>query len=189
MAIPSGTRQTAGYVATDIRSNMIDELRQRHPEVQVLVADCQQHMPFPDGHFDRVLAIHVLEHLPNLPAALAEMWRVCRPGTGRVSVVIPCEGGLAYSLARRISAQRVFERRYGQSYRWLIASEQINRLDKIVTELSRWFTITHRSFFPLGVPLVWMNLCVGLTLTPKARPDTSRVSRPNSASESTAKGT
>ena len=41
-------------------------------------------------------------------------------------VVIPCEGGLAYSLARRISAQRIFEKRYGMSYRFFIESEHIN---------------------------------------------------------------
>ena len=41
-------------------------------------------------------------------------------------VVIPCEGGLAYSLARRVSAQRIFEKRYGMSYRFFIESEHIN---------------------------------------------------------------
>ena len=65
--------------------------------------------------FDRALAIHVLEHLPDLPAALAEIHRLLKPA-GRFVVVIPCEGGLAYSLARRISAQRIFEKRYGMSY-------------------------------------------------------------------------
>ena len=159
--------QERAYVSVDIRTNMIDELRRRYPAVQGLVADCQQRMPFPDGQFDRILAIHVLEHLPNLPDALAEMQRLCNPLVGCVSVVIPCEGGLAYTIARRISAQRIFEKRYGQSYAWLIASEHINRPHEILREIRKRFRIVHRSFFPFGVPLVAPNLCIGLTLVPK----------------------
>ncbi|WP_205596742.1 methyltransferase domain-containing protein [Halostella salina] len=34
--------------------------------------------PFRDDTFDRVLAYSVLEHLPDLPAAMAEIHRVCR---------------------------------------------------------------------------------------------------------------
>jgi ubiquinone/menaquinone biosynthesis C-methylase UbiE len=36
------------------------------------------HLPFPDRAFDLVLAIEVLEHVADPPAALAELDRVCR---------------------------------------------------------------------------------------------------------------
>ncbi len=36
------------------------------------------HLPFPDGSFDLVLAIEVLEHVPDPVAALAELDRVAR---------------------------------------------------------------------------------------------------------------
>ena len=39
---------------------------------------------------DRVLAIHVLEHLPDLPRAVAEMHRLCNKATGKLYVVLPC---------------------------------------------------------------------------------------------------
>jgi ubiquinone/menaquinone biosynthesis C-methylase UbiE len=35
-------------------------------------------MPFEDGYFDRVIAIHVLEHLPDLPRALREISRLMK---------------------------------------------------------------------------------------------------------------
>ena len=84
--------------------------------MQTIVGDCQTRLPFEDGSFDRYLAIHVLEHLPNLPACIAEAWRLLDKDRGQFLAVIPCEGGLAYSLARRISAQRLFERTYGMPY-------------------------------------------------------------------------
>lgn len=157
--------QERGYHALDLRENMIAELVRRRPAIQGMVGDCQRRLDFPDGHFDRVIAIHVLEHLPDLPAAVREMRRVIAPG-GMLLAVIPCEGGLAYSLARRISAQRLFEARYKQSYSWFIEREHVNLPAEILEELSACFTVRRRSFFPLPLPFVFCNLCIGLALKP-----------------------
>ncbi len=159
--------QEQNYVALELRENMAEKIRSRFPKVRTAVADCQEHLPFSDGHFERVLAIHVLEHLPNLPAALREVHRVCNPLQGIFSVVIPCEGGCAYGLARRISAQRLFENRYHQSYDWFIQREHINRPREILDALAEHFETLHRAWFPLLVPSVELNLCIGLTLRPK----------------------
>jgi SAM-dependent methyltransferase len=159
--------QRRAYYALDIRANMLVELARRHPQVNSLVGDCQGRLDFPDGYFDRLLAVHVLEHLPDLPAAVRELKRLCNPADGQLSVVIPCEGGLAYALARRISARRIFEKRYRQSYDWFIEREHINRPAEILEELAPSFRVVHRSFFPLGLPVVTANLCIGLTLRPR----------------------
>lgn len=159
--------QLRNYTAIDLRGNMIESLRSRFPDVSAVVADCQKRMPFADGWFDRIIAIHVLEHLPDLPAAVAEMRRVCHPDRGSLSVVIPCEGGMAYGLARRISAQRVFETRYRQPYRWLISREHINRPYEIFEELLRHFVIEERTYWPIPLPLEACNLCIGATLKPR----------------------
>ena len=159
--------QRRNYVAVDIRQNMVDELKRRYPDIQAIRADCQERIDYPDGSIDRVLAIHVLEHLPDLPRAVTEMHRLCNKATGKLYVVLPCEGGLAYSLARRISAQRIFEKRYKQSYSWFIEREHINRPDEILFELGRLFEIEQTSYFPLLVPSVQLNLCIGLAARPK----------------------
>ena len=45
-------------------------------------------LPFPDGHFDRVLAAEILEHIPDDELAMAELARVLRPG-GTAAVTVP----------------------------------------------------------------------------------------------------
>jgi SAM-dependent methyltransferase len=45
-------------------------------------------MPFPDAHFDTVIAAEILEHIPEDEAAMAELARVVRPG-GMVAVTVP----------------------------------------------------------------------------------------------------
>jgi ubiquinone/menaquinone biosynthesis C-methylase UbiE len=163
-------RQEANYHALELRPNMSVEIKRRFPRVQTITGDCQEPIGFPDGYFDRILAIHVLEHLPNLPATVRELYRLCDKERGVLSIVIPCEGGLAYSLARKISAQRLFEKRYRQPYRWFIEREHVNRPREIQAELAPYFQVTHRKFFPLGVPAVFCNLVIGLTLKPRAEP-------------------
>ena len=152
------------YVALELRPDLAKKICDTFPSMQVVIGDCQERVDFPDNYFDRVLAIHVLEHLPNLPKALDEIRRLLRPG-GTFSVLIPCEGGFAYSLARNISARRIFEKRYRQSYDWFVACEHINRPDEILVELQSRFSIVHRMYFPLLAPIVALNLIIGLTLT------------------------
>lgn len=45
-------------------------------------------LPFPDGHFDRVVASEILEHIPDDERAMAELARVLRPG-GTAAVTVP----------------------------------------------------------------------------------------------------
>lgn len=154
------------YVTLELREEMAAEIRKRFPSVKTLVGDCQSYIPSEDQYFDRVLAIHVLEHLPNLPAALNQVHRVLK-NQGKFIVVIPCEGGLAYSMARNISARRIFEKRYNQSYDWLINVEHINRPKEMIEEIKKLFNVSHTTYFPLMVPSKELNLCIGLTLSKK----------------------
>jgi SAM-dependent methyltransferase len=160
--------QRRNYFALDLRDNMVERLKQRFPDVTACVGDCQARLDFADGYFDRILAIHVLEHLPNLPAAIREMHRLVDKQRGVFSIVIPCEGGWAYSLARRISSQRIFECRYKQPFRWFIEREHLNVPEEILAELEPYFRVVHRTFFPTWLPFVFANLCLGITLQPRS---------------------
>jgi SAM-dependent methyltransferase len=87
------------YTAMELREDWVKTIAQRFPQVKTICGDIEKRLPLEDESFDRIVAIHVLEHLRNLPQALVEIYRLIKP-TGYFSVVIPCEGGLAYSFAR-----------------------------------------------------------------------------------------
>jgi SAM-dependent methyltransferase len=151
------------YHCVELRENMAAELRRRFPSVHVLTADCQRQLPFDDGFFDRMIAVHVLEHLPDLPAAIKEAARLLKPG-GVFSIVIPCDPGLAYEVARKISSQRIFTRRYRMPYMWLMRREHLNSPREILSVLGNSFDEIDREYLPLRmIPLTQANLCIGAT--------------------------
>jgi SAM-dependent methyltransferase len=155
------------YHANELRHDLCEQLRAQYPSITVTEGDCQATFPYASRFFDRILAIHVLEHLPDLPKALREMRRIIKDD-GKMSVVIPCEGGMATAIARRISAKPHFEKRYpGQKYEWFIKAEHINLPKEILEELAVFFDIEHQYYYPLRIPSVEVNLFIGLTLSPR----------------------
>ena len=156
------------YHCIELRESMAEEIRRRYPGVVTVTGDCQKRIPYDDAWFDRVVVIHVLEHLPDLPAAVAEVERVLKPG-GTFSAVLPCDPGITYEIARKVSAERLFKARYKMPYRWLIRREHINSPAEILNVISRRFSIFNREYFPLIVPLVNLNLCIGVTARKVAR--------------------
>lgn len=149
------------YTANELRPEMAQRLQERFPGVKVLVGDLQKGLDYPAASFDRVLAVHVLEHLPDLPRALAEIDRLLAPG-GVLQAVLPCEGGLAYAVARRISAQRIFESRFKMAYAPIIACEHVSDADEIMAELAKRFDLGWKRFFPFSLLPWWtLNLVFG----------------------------
>lgn len=73
------SRRFGRYATTDLSGDHVD-----------LNADLCA-LPFADGSFDVVFASHVLEHIPDDHAAIAEIWRVLRPG-GRAILPVPLVG-------------------------------------------------------------------------------------------------
>jgi len=101
--------------AIDISSEMLRRARQLmhgHP----LAARCRiglgdlERLPFPDGFFDAVLAMGVLEYLTTHAVALREIARVLKPG-GHVVLTVPNRAS-AYHFARAayVAARRLVGR-------------------------------------------------------------------------------
>lgn len=164
--IPYENLKIQSYTILELRSQLVSDLKERYPHTDVIVGDCQK--PYAKkGSFDRVIAIHVLEHLPNLPEALRQMHYVLKR-KGVAHIVIPCEGSLAYSFCRKISAERLFHRLYHTDYRWFIKSEHINLPDEIIEEIEKYFVIRYKRYFPIPLPFQFCNIAIGMTLYPRS---------------------
>lgn len=44
--------------------------------------------PFPDNHFDEIIAIHLLEHVDDFLKTLEELYRILKPG-GKIKAIVP----------------------------------------------------------------------------------------------------
>jgi SAM-dependent methyltransferase len=154
------------YYAVEYRQNIVHDARKKYPRINIVEADCQQKLPFSDGYFARILAIHVLEHLPNLPSALQEVRRLLS-NTGKFIFVIPCLNSLTYKFAQRISAARIFRKRYNRDYSWFINREHINSPEEILPEIAKSFHIDQLAHFPSYLPIKHLNLCLGVICSPK----------------------
>jgi SAM-dependent methyltransferase len=78
--------QTMDYNASYAR---IAQLRARRYGLTLpIVVAAGEHLPYPDGAFDAVACLDVLEHVADVEAVLMEMYRVLRPG-GIVLTTVP----------------------------------------------------------------------------------------------------
>jgi SAM-dependent methyltransferase len=151
------------YHVLEFREEFCREIRKRLPESRVQCGDIHDRQPWESATFDRIVAIHVLEHLVDLPKALREIGRLLKPD-GVLDIVIPCEGGLAHTFARTISAERLFTRRFGMDFLPIHLNEHVNSYNEVIGLLRRGFVIEKQRYFPLRIPLPNLNVCAGFRL-------------------------
>jgi len=150
------------YYVADIRKNMLELVKLKYKEINIIECDIQKRMNFIDNYFQRINAIHVLEHLPNLPACIDEVFRLLHQD-GIFQVVLPCDPGIFYEFCRNISAKRIFEKRYNKNYDRFIQREHINSSKEIIGVISEKFETIDQNFFPFKIPSINFNLCIGIT--------------------------
>lgn len=102
------TRQDGiDHVGTDL-----DAARYRHIK-DIRVADITA-LPFPDADFDIILCSHVLEHVPDDAKAMAELYRVLRPGGAALLLTPFALDGAGTEEDPGIHDAAEQERRFGQ---------------------------------------------------------------------------
>lgn len=148
------------YCLTDASEAMLAQARAKYPSARYPALRTERQdakaLSYPDASFDRLIATHVLEHIPDPVTALTEWNRVVRPG-GVISLVLPCDPGMLWRLGRHFGPRRN-ARRAGLQYDYLMATEHINAIFNLVTLVRFHFADRDERWSPLRVPLADLNL-------------------------------
>lgn len=155
------------YVMTDGSSEVLD--RARIPETLRGKVECRTaratRLDFPDDAFDRVIATHVLEHLPAPHEVLREWLRVLKPG-GVLSLILPCDPGLAWRLGRYFGPRRK-ALEAGIDYDYWMAREHVNPITNLVTFVRHYFPERRERWWPFAfLPLPDVNLIYSVNAMP-----------------------
>lgn len=149
------------YIASDHDPKVIAWLEARDWDPRVEVRQLSgQTLPFEDNSIDRVIATHVLEHVPDPVGALMEWVRVIRPG-GVLSLILPCDPGLAWRTGRMLGPRRRAIAA-GLPYDYYMSVEHVNAIFNLRQIVRYHFPDRREKWWPLKVPVPDVNLIYGV---------------------------
>lgn len=150
---------TDRYIGVDIRLESLRRIRADFPDALLIQANSCA-LPFRSGSLGTILSVYAFEHIYHLSQTVSETVRVLEHG-GRLFLGLPCEGGLAWTLGRKLTSERTMSKRYNLDYKKYIKLEHCNTAGEVLTVLEKSLTLDRRTFFPLPfVPFIDTNLTV-----------------------------
>ena len=144
------------YVMTDLHPPMLEQAAKRADNRVTVEAQDATNLTYQADSFDRVIAAHILEHLPEPHKVIREWMRVLRPG-GTLSIVLPCDPGLAWRFGRMLGPRRTFTR-VGIDYDYWMAREHVNPINNLVSFLQYYFDNLQEQWLPMRIPSMDANL-------------------------------
>ena len=148
------------YHITDLNPSFLEKvnttIKDKYQRRILIEKEDATSLSFPDASFDRVIAAHVLEHLYYPHKVLREWTRVLKPG-GMLSLILPCDPGLAWRLGRYTMARRKFIKA-GIDYDYWMAREHVNPLNNLVSFIRFYFNDIQEEWRPFKIPLMDLNL-------------------------------
>jgi len=151
------------YTMTDIDEDALKVSKSRYADKRISIEREQgTALSYPNDTFDRLIAVHVLEHLPQPHLVLREWTRVVRSG-GVISILIPTDPGLAWRLGRNLGPKQRFNKRFG-NYDYIMAREHINSCINLVSLINHEFESQKLNWWPFLIPSVDINLFVSINI-------------------------
>jgi SAM-dependent methyltransferase len=151
------------YVVDNYSSYILTEYRQTgfispNGKIKFRVADVQN-LPFNDDSFDRTISTCLLHHLDNPKKALEEMRRETVP-SGLISILVPCDPGLAYRFAKSIGPSRKWRHVGITNPSFYHSSQHRNHLPGIDSTIQEVFSADElkTSYWPFRIKTWNMNL-------------------------------
>ncbi len=103
-------------------------------------------LPFSGATFDRIVAIHSLEHVLDLDQTCHEFSRVLKAG-GILSAILPCDPGALWSIAQLFSRYQVGMSR--EEYDYFLANQHVNPVYNVLAILNFHYVKKHLVYYPL----------------------------------------
>ena len=148
------------YLMTDWNDIRLERARAALPEslracVGIGREDATK-LSFEDASVDRLIACHILEHLYRPHEVLREWYRVLKRG-GVMSILLPCDPGLAWRFGRMLGPRANAERA-GIEYDYWMAREHVNPIGNLIVFLRYYFPDVQETWYPARLPSTDLNL-------------------------------
>jgi len=148
------------YTLTDLDPKTLDVARKKLgalPDGKVkFEAQPAGDLSYADNSFDRLIAVHVLEHIEKPHLAVQEWRRVLKPG-GVLSILIPTDPGFAWRLGRHLGPRRNAIAQ-GIAYDYVMAREHVNSSTNLIAILRHHFPQGREAWWPFPLASVDLNL-------------------------------
>lgn len=144
------------YYVTDLHESFISQAKLKSSNKVIFQVEDATKLSFENDTFDRVIATHILEHVQNPHEVLLEWTRVLKPG-GILTIVLPCDPGVAWRLGRYCCARKNFIKQ-GIDYDYWMAREHINPINNLVSFVRTYFNEIHENWKPFNLQSMDLNL-------------------------------
>lgn len=147
------------YIGIDTNWEMLCELAATYPN-KTLICTSGGSLPIADGVVNAFVTLHTLEHIYHLAEAFEEIIRILVP-TGSHYFVIPCEGGVPFSLGRAFVTGPNLMRKYKLDINMVMSREHINDAPRVLKFLNMYFSSLEYRFWPIPfLPFLNTNVMI-----------------------------
>ncbi len=153
LEIGAGTLNQLGYETNYDAYDIVEPFEQLYKDqadlskVRNVYADISE-IGEDGNRYDRIISVAVLEHLVELPYALARSALLLKDG-GTFQAGLPSEGGFLWGLGWRMTTGLSYRLRNKMSYKVLMEHEHVNNIDEILALVGYFFGSVETRRFPL----------------------------------------